>query len=108
MNPSFTSVESRIRLLWRLRENPVLCHGLDPWCLTFAATQGGRDGFEDTTRLPGGGSCCLLVGPKTVSVKLHGTSPWHHCDREDASLVAANLTLHRTSLWYREEFSQPL
>src|SRR3989442_15603538 len=83
-------------------ENSVLCHGLVPWCLTFAATQGARDGFEDTTRLPGGGSCCLLVGPKTVSVKLHGTSPWHHCNRENAfPYVAANMTLHRTSLWYR-------
>jgi hypothetical protein len=47
----------------------------------------------------------LLFGRKTVSVKLHGTRPWHNCDRRNASIVAANTTLHRTSLWYREEFS---
>src|SRR2546427_10501075 len=90
--------------VWKLCSMPRAC----PVVLNVRCYSGGRDGFEDTTRLPGGGSCCLLVGPKTVSVKLHGTSTWHHCDRENSSLVAANMTLHRTSLWYREGFSHRL
>src|SRR6266850_7047002 len=58
--PRACPVESHVRCYTRQSQNEKRCHGLAPWSLTFAATQGKARMKRDATGLPRGVSRSLL------------------------------------------------
>src|SRR6266850_1815870 len=96
--PRPCAVEVHVRCYKNSSEKSCGCHGLVPWRFTFAATKTPPKRFADATALCRGGS--RFVRPlKALSVKLHGTRPWHLGELRD-SFVAASVKLHGTRPWH--------